>query len=68
MYLCDSYYPRAKKDTTETDSTGGEGIIILDGNGNPIRDISPGDLLPSEQGQEKKRSRPTEQPLNLDEL
>ena len=53
MYLCDSYYPRAKKDTTETDSTGGEGIIILDGNGNPIRDISPGDLLPSEQGQEK---------------
>ena len=68
MYLCDSYYPRAKKDTTETDSTGGEGIVILDGNGNPIRDISPGDLLPSEQGQEKKRSRPTEQPLNLDEL
>ena len=68
MYLCDSYYPRAKKDTTETDSTGGEGIIILDGNGNPIRDISPGDLLPSEQGQEKRRSRPTEQPLNLDEL
>ncbi|OFQ15478.1 transglycosylase [Prevotella sp. HMSC073D09] len=68
MYLCDSYYPRAKKDTTETDSTGGEGIIILDGNGNPIREISPGDLLPSEQGQEKKRSRPTEQPLNLDEL
>ena len=68
MYLCDSYYPRAKKDTTETDSTGGEGIVILDGNGNPIREISPGDLLPSEQGQEKKRSRPTEQPLNLDEL
>lgn len=68
MYLCDSYYPRAKKDTTETDSTGGEGIIILDGNGNPIREISPGDLLPSEQGQEKKRSRTTEQPLNLDEL
>ena len=68
MYLCDSYYPRAKKDTTETDSTGEEGIIILDGNGNPIREISPGDLLPSEQGQEKKRSRPTEQPLNLDEL
>ena len=68
MYLCDSYYPRAKKDTTETDSTGGEGIIILDGNGNPIREISPGDLLPSEQGQEKRRSRPTEQPLNLDEL
>lgn len=68
MYLCDSYYPRAKKDTTETDSTGGEGIIILDGNGNPVREISPGDLLPSEQGQEKKRSRPTEQPLNLDEL
>lgn len=68
MYLCDSYYPRAKKDTTETDSTGGEGIIILDGNGNPIREISPGDLLPSEQGQERKRSRPTEQPLNLDEL
>lgn len=68
MYLCDSYYPRAKKDTTETDSTVGEGIVILDGNGNPIRDISPGDLLPSEQGQEKRRSRPTEQPLNLDEL
>ena len=68
MYLCDSYYPRAKKDTTETDSTGGEGIIILDVNVNPIRDISPGDLLPSEQGQEKRRSRPTEQPLNLDEL
>ena len=68
MYLCDSYYPRAKNDTTETDSTGGEGIIILDGNGNPIRDITPGDLVPSEQGTEKKRTRPTEQPLNLDEL
>ena len=68
MYLCDSYYPRAKNDTTETDSTAGEGIIILDGNGNPIRDITPGDLVPSEQGTEKKRTRPTEQPLNLDEL
>ncbi len=68
MYLCDSYYPRAKNDTTETDSTGGEGILILDGNGNPIRDITPGDLVPSEQGTEKKRTRPTEQPLNLDEL
>ena len=68
MYLCDSYYPRAKNDTTETDSTGGEGIIILDGNGNPIRDITPGDLVPSEQGTEKKRTRPTEQPLKLDEL
>ena len=68
MYLCASYYSHAKNDTTETDSAGGGGLIILDGNGNPIKEITPGDLVPSEPGIDKKKIKPTEQPLNLDEL
>ena len=68
MYLCASYYPKAKRDTTESDSASADGLIILDGEGNPIKDVNPNDLKPTEQGTEKKRSHPTEQPLNLDEL
>lgn len=68
MYLCASYYPQAKRDTTESDSASAGGLIILDGEGNPIKDVNPNDLKPTEQGTEKKRSHPTEQPLNLDEL
>ena len=68
MYLCASYYPQAKRDTTESDSASADGLIILDGEGNPIKDVNPNDLKPTEQGTEKKRSHPTEQPLNLDEL
>ena len=68
MYLCASYYPQAKRDTTESDSASADGLIILDGEGNPIKDLNPNDLKPTEQGTEKKRSHPTEQPLNLDEL
>ena len=68
MYLCASYYPQAKRDTTESDSASADGLIILDGEGNPIKDVNPSDLKPTEQGTEKKRSHPTEQPLNLDEL
>ena len=68
MYLCASYYPQAKRDTTESDSASADGLIILDGEGNPIKDVNLNDLKPTEQGTEKKRSHPTEQPLNLDEL
>lgn len=68
MYLCASYYPQTKRDTTESDSASADGLIILDGEGNPIKDVNPNDLKPTEQGTEKKRSHPTEQPLNLDEL
>lgn len=68
MYLCASYYPQTKRDTTESDSASADGLIILDGEGNPIKDVNPSDLKPTEQGTEKKRSHPTEQPLNLDEL
>lgn len=68
MYLCASYYPQAKRDTTESDSASADGLVILDGEGNPIKDVNPNDLKPTEQGTEKKRSHPTEQPLNLDEL
>ena len=68
MYLCASYYPQAKRDTTESDSASADGLIILDGEGNPIKDVNPNDLKPTEQGTEKKRSHPTEHPLNLDEL
>ena len=68
MYLCASYYPQTKRDTTESDSASADGLIILDGEGNPIKDVNPSDLKPTEQSTEKKRSHPTEQPLNLDEL
>ena len=67
MYNCASYYPAARRDTLDTDSLG-EGVVILDSDGNPIRNITPGDLAPVEQEGDRKRNHPSEQPVNLDNL
>lgn len=70
MYECASYYPPAKKDTTQKDSL--EVVteeIILDKNGNPIEKptTTEGEKR-AEQPTESKRRQPTEQAVKFDEL
>ncbi|MGM9709462.1 MAG: transglycosylase domain-containing protein [Prevotella sp.] len=75
MYTCQSYYPRAKSDTTEQDSaivTTEE--IILDENGNPIaRPVrqEPAQENPQGSGKEQKpeqKAQHKEQVINFDDL
>ncbi len=75
MYLCPSYAPKAKVDTTEVDSTAIEEEIILDENGNPVIKEKPvtgseGDTHTPAATEEKKekKAKPTEQPVNFDDL
>ena len=77
MYLCPSYAPKAKVDTTEVDSLAASEEILLDENGNPvIREIPAGKegevTEPTEENapkkEEKKKKTPTEQPVNFDDL
>ncbi len=76
MYMCASYVPKAKVDTTAVDSLATSEEIVLDDNGNPvIKEITIGkDDEPEETNEEtgtrkeKKRSHPTEQPVNFDDL
>ena len=80
MYICASYVPKAKVDTTRVDSTAVEEEIVLDENGNPvIKEV------PSENGEgnantekknegesgekkEKKKSHSSEQVIKFDDL
>ena len=71
MYNCASYYPHARRDTTQRDSTNiSEGEMMLDENGNPIQQQT----NPNEAGNDKtekkegKHTRPTEREVNLDDL
>ena len=72
MYICDSYVPRAKVDTTRVDSAAMHEEIILDENGNPIiREVPAGEehtgeKKPDEKGEKKKK--PSEQVINFDDL
>ena len=76
MYICASYAPKPKVDTTRVDSTAFTEEIILDENGNPITKEVPavkseGESSASgatEEKKEKKKTKPTEQPVNLDDL
>ena len=80
MYICASYVPKAKVDTTRVDSTSVDEEIVLDENGNPvIKEV------PSENGEgnasgekknegesgekkEKKKSHSSEQVIKFDDL
>ena len=78
MYICASYAPKPKVDTTRVDSTAFNEEIILDENGNPVVKEVPvnktegASSTPSsgttEEKKEKKKAKPTEQPINLDNL
>ena len=78
MYICASYAPKPKVDTTRVDSTAFNEEIILDENGNPVIKEVPvnktegASSTPSsgttEEKKEKKKAKPTEQPINFDDL
>lgn len=76
MYTCASYYPSAKNDTLNNDSTLViEEEIMLDENGYPIHRVvkSEGESQSSANGastpnQEKMRTQPKEQAVNFDDL
>ena len=75
MYVCASYAPKPKVDTTRVDSTALTEEIILDENGNPIvHEVPTGEegkekkANESEEKKEKKKSKPTEQVVNFDDL
>ena len=76
MYTCASYYPSAKNDTLNNDSTLViEEEIMLDENGYPVHRVvkSEGESQSSANGastpnQEKTRTQPKEQAVNFDDL
>ena len=83
MYLCPSYSPQAKRDTTANDSIIGEEEVILDEEGNPVTrpieesegnnnktpDNSKTTKPANEPKKEKdKKRKPAEQQVNLDDL
>ena len=82
MYICASYAPKPKVDTTQVDSTAFTEEILLDENGNPIKKEIPtvktnGEATTTaptttpaatEEKKEKKKAKPTEQPINFDDL
>ena len=80
MYVCESYQPKPKVDTTRVDTTHVEEEIILDENGAPvIKEISTGHGegegntntgagTTDESKKEKKKAKPTEQPVTFDNL
>ena len=77
MYICASYAPKPKVDTTRVDSTAFQEEIVLDDEGNPIiREVpakkaegeSATGTATTEEKKEKKKAKPTEQPVNFDDL
>ena len=77
MYICASYAPKPKVDTTKVDSTAFQEEIVLDDEGNPIIREVPAKKAESESAngtattdekKEKKKAKPTEQPVNFDDL
>ena len=71
MYNCASYYPHARRDTTQRDSTNiSEGEMMLDENGNPVQQQTNPNESPNDKTEKKegKHTRPTEREVNLDDL
>ena len=83
MYLCPSYSPQAKRDTTANDSIIGEEEVILDEEGNPVtrpieesegsNNKTPDNLKTAKPANEPKKEKdkkrkPAEQQVNLDDL
>lgn len=78
MYICDSYYPKAKVDTAEVDSLLNE-EIILDENGNPVvkeikqsstetTDGTNATVENAENADKKKKKKSNEEVINFDDL
>lgn len=73
MYQCQSYFPKAKADTSDIDTmTVMSEEIILDENGNPIKKQIPvqreNNGTENRKAQDKDRLKPMEEPINLDNL
>ena len=69
MYMCASYVPKVKVDTTRIDSAAMNEEIILDENGNPIiREIPSSEEKANGEKKEKKKAKPAEQVINFDDL
>ena len=78
MYICESYVPKAKVDTTRSDSATMNEEIILDDDGNPvIHEVPTGDENQAKASEdngdkkekkEKKKTKPSEQVINFDDL
>lgn len=82
MYMCASYAPKVKVDTTRIDSAAMNEEIILDENGNPVvrensnsEEKANGEKKQEENGEkkekkekEKKKAKPAEQVINFDDL
>ena len=76
MYVCASYAPRPKVDTTRVDSSAFKEEIILDENGDPIIKEVPinegnsSDKKTDDSGdkKDKKKSKPSEQVIKFDDL
>ena len=66
MYNCNSYFSRAKSDTTRADSIHIEEEIILDEEGNATQRSN--DLNSEDERGKEKRSRHTEEEVNLNDL
>ena len=80
MYICASYAPKPKVDTTRVDSAATSEEIVLDENGNPIiKEVNANEGAASgtdkkgtneDNGEkkEKKKAKPSEQVINFDDL
>ena len=77
MYICDSYYTKAKSDSTRRDSVHVEEEIILDEDGNPVEepsegveggDNNTGNENNEESAPSKRRHKPREEKVTLEDL
>lgn len=69
MYNCDSYYPKAKVDTTANDSLNSiSEEIILDEHGNPIQKTDDAQKNNDKATMPQDKKKPTEEVIKLDNL
>lgn len=74
MYNCASYYTKSKNDTIDTDSLTMVDEIVLDENGNPIerrlleQKLGQGNANENTSKTDEAQHKPTEEPVNLDDL
>ncbi len=77
MYICDSYYTKAKSDSTRRDSVHVEEEIILDEDGNPVEEpskgVEGGDNNTGNDGNEestpsKRKHKPREEKVTLEDI
>ena len=72
MYICASYAPKARVDTTRRDSTAIDEAIEVDDNGETINKEATGgevgEKKANEEGEKKKKTKTSEQVINFDDL